>query len=63
MNIEIYCNMCDTASKIKYNYIFMNCLCNDDIRIIDINKYKLGYYNDYLYSAMCDNLSRDKQLN
>ena len=55
--------MCDTASKIKYNYIFMNCLCNDDIRIIDINKYKLGYYNDYLYSTMCDNLSRNKQLN
>lgn len=54
-DIIISCNYCNTATKIKRDKIHMQCHCDDDRRIIDINEYLLDdKHHDYLYSMFSD---------
>lgn len=53
--IDIRCNYCDTLAKIKGQFIYMNCDCCDDRRIININEHvEWNKHNDYLYSMISD---------
>ena len=54
-DLQITCNYCDTAAKIKRDKIYMQCHCDDDRRIIDIREYLLeDKHHDYLYSMFSE---------
>lgn len=54
-DIIISCNYCNTPTKLKRDKIYMQCHCDDDRRIIDINEYLLDdKHHDYLYSMFSD---------
>lgn len=53
--IDIKCNYCDTAVKIKNQRIYMTCHCCDENRIINLNDHILSNkHDDYLYSMISD---------
>ena len=54
-DVTISCNYCNTPTKLKRDKIYMQCHCDDDRRIIDINEYLLDdKHHDYLYSMFSD---------
>lgn len=56
MNLDIYCNYCDTQASVKHDKIYMKCHCDDDNRILDLMDHaKHNVYGDYLYSVLGDN--------
>ncbi len=55
-DLTISCNYCNTPVKIKRDKIYMNCHCDDDRRIIDLNEYVIhDKHHDYLYSMFNEN--------
>lgn len=44
--MKISCKYCNTQVKINKNKIFMNCMCDEDIRIIDLKE--LHLHENYL---------------
>lgn len=45
----IKCIFCNTLACIKNNYVFMQCICDDDFRIVPINDIKCGFHSDKVY--------------
>ena len=54
-HFNIHCNYCDAKAIIKNGKIKMNCICDDEFRIIELNEHIEGKYEDYLYTMFNDN--------
>ena len=53
MDIKIYCNYCDTQTKLVREYIHMQCMCDEERRMLSFKEYILyGKHQDYLYSML-----------
>ena len=55
--MEISCNICESPVKIKNNHAYMQCMCDEEIRIINLkdifeskNYLRLKNIERYLYS-------------
>jgi hypothetical protein len=49
MKCVIKCVYCDSAAKIKHNHVYMVCICDDECRILDLDKIKMGLYPNTVY--------------
>lgn len=51
-NIKIFCQICDTQTAIKNEFIRMRCMCDDETRFYKLEEY-LEYkcFADKLYSV------------
>lgn len=58
MDLNIYCNYCDTQASIRDELIYMRCHCDDDHRIINLKDHvRYNVHGDYLYSMLGDNFT------
>lgn len=37
MNLNILCKYCNTPISIRYTRGYVKCMCDDDIRVLDLN--------------------------
>jgi hypothetical protein len=35
-DFTIHCSQCQTETKIKFGYVYMRCMCDEDVRIIPL---------------------------
>lgn len=47
--MKAYCLICNSESKVEKSFIKMVCDCDDDNRILCLDKIKNGYYRDSVY--------------
>ena len=47
--MKVYCSICNKESKIDKSFAKMTCHCDDDNRILCLDKIKNGYYIDSVY--------------
>ena len=53
-HLNIHCTYCDAQAVIKNNKIKMNCLCDDEIRVIDLNEHIVGNHIHTIYTMFND---------
>ena len=53
-HLNIHCTHCDSQAVIKNGKIKMTCMCDDEIRVIDLNEHMDGKYNHYVYTMFND---------
>lgn len=60
MNYKLICKQCDTPVSIKKSKIYMKCMCDEDIRVINYNpsiNLKLDFVPDNLYLLKTEGIS------
>lgn len=58
--MKINCIYCNTPAKVEDFKVKLKCMCDDDHRILCLNKIKNGYYSDLVY-LFDDNKRYDKK--
>jgi endogenous inhibitor of DNA gyrase (YacG/DUF329 family) len=53
-HLNIHCTHCDSQTVIKNGKIKMTCMCDDEIRMIDLNEHIDGRHNHSVYSMFND---------
>lgn len=48
MNFILRCKYCDSALRVRGDYLYMSCMCNEDIRSISIGEI-MSYENKFKY--------------
>jgi len=47
--MKAYCKYCDTQAQIVNNIVGMKCMCDEEHRLMYIDKIKDGYYINQVY--------------
>jgi hypothetical protein len=52
-NFSIRCSYCNTPAKIKGQYAYACCMCDDETRIVSLENIKSGWNKNSLYLSEC----------
>lgn len=47
--MNINCIFCHSPVKLKKEYIWMTCMCDDEFRSAPLNEIKMGFHSDFVY--------------